>query len=30
MHSVAVPEEFMADRPMNAPPRGRHVFAEEE
>jgi len=29
MHSINVPDEFMADRPMNLPPRERHLFAEE-
>jgi hypothetical protein len=24
-----VPDEFMADRPMNLPPREREVFGEE-
>jgi len=30
MHAIDVPEEFMADRPMNRPPQERTLFAEEE
>ncbi|MBK5290125.1 MAG: AbrB/MazE/SpoVT family DNA-binding domain-containing protein [Acidobacteriia bacterium] len=26
MHSIHVPAEFMADRPMNLPPRERNLF----
>jgi antitoxin VapB len=29
MHSIDVPDDFMADRPMNQPPRERDLFAEE-
>ncbi|MGA2182521.1 MAG: AbrB family transcriptional regulator [Bryobacteraceae bacterium] len=29
VHSIDVPDEFMADRPMNLPPRERDLFAEE-
>jgi antitoxin VapB len=29
MHSIDVPNDFMADRPMNQPPRERDLFAEE-
>jgi antitoxin VapB len=29
MHAIDVPDEFMADRPMNLPPRERNLFAEE-
>jgi antitoxin VapB len=29
MHSIDVPDEFMADRPMNLPPRERDLFSEE-
>ena len=30
MHSIDVPREFMADRPMNLPPRERNLFSEEQ
>lgn len=30
MRSIAVPDEFMADRPMNRPPRERDLFARDE
>lgn len=30
MHAIDVPEEFMANRPMNLPPREGSPFAEEE
>jgi antitoxin VapB len=30
MRSIDVPDEFMADRPMNLPPRERNLFAEDE
>ena len=30
MRSIDVPEEFMAERPMNLPPRERNPLAEEE
>ena len=30
LHAIDVPDEFMADRPMNLPPRERNLFAEEE
>jgi antitoxin VapB len=26
--TIEVPEDFMADRPMNSPPRERHLFNE--
>ena len=29
MRSIDVPDDFMADRPMNQPPRERDLFAEE-
>ena len=29
MHAIDVPDDFMADRPMNQPPRERDLFAEE-
>ena len=29
MHSIDVPDDFMAGRPMNQPPRERNIFAEE-
>jgi len=29
MHAIDVPEEFMADRPMNRPPLERDLFPEE-
>ena len=29
MRSIDVPDEFMADRAMNLPPRERHLFAKE-
>jgi antitoxin VapB len=29
MRTVDVPVDFMSDRPMNLPPRERHLFAEE-
>jgi antitoxin VapB len=29
MHSIHVPDEFMADRPMNLPPEERPLFTEE-
>jgi antitoxin VapB len=28
MHSINVPDDFMSDRPMNAPPRERDLFAD--
>jgi len=30
MKTIDVPEDFMADRPMNAPPVERRVFAEDD
>lgn len=30
MRSIDVPPDFMAERPMNAPPRERDVFDDEE
>jgi hypothetical protein len=30
MRTIAVPEEFMAERPMNVPPRERALFADSE
>ncbi len=30
MRSINVPGEFMADRPMNLPPRERRLFDEEQ
>ena len=30
MHSISVPDEFMADRPMNRPPQERDLFIEEQ
>ena len=30
MHSINVPDDFMADRPMNRPPRERNLFDEEK
>ena len=30
MRSIDVPDEFMAERPMNLPPRERILFAEDE
>jgi antitoxin VapB len=29
MHSIDVPEDFMAERPMNQPPQERNLFGEE-
>jgi antitoxin VapB len=29
LHSIEAPDEFMADRPMNQPPRERDLFAQE-
>jgi antitoxin VapB len=29
LRSIDVPEEFMAERPMNQPPRERNLFGEE-
>jgi antitoxin VapB len=29
LRSIQVPDEFMADRPMNLPPRERKLFSEE-
>jgi len=29
MRSIDVPDDFMADRPMNLPPQERNLFAEE-
>jgi antitoxin VapB len=29
LHSIDVPEDFMAERPMNQPPRERNLFADE-
>lgn len=29
MRSIDVPDKFMADRPMNLPPRERKLFGEE-
>jgi antitoxin VapB len=30
MRAIDVPEDFMADRPMNRPPRERSAFSEED
>lgn len=30
VRSISVPDQFMADRPMNLPPRERDLFSEEE
>jgi antitoxin VapB len=30
MRSIDVPDEFMADRPMNLPPQERNLFVEEQ
>jgi antitoxin VapB len=30
MESVEVPESFMAERPLNAPPPERPLFADDE
>ena len=30
MHSIDVPDEFMADRPMNLLLRERNLFAEDQ
>lgn len=30
MRSIEVPEDFMAERPMNRPPKERALFAAEE
>ncbi len=30
MRTIDVPDDFMADRPMNAPPRERHLFQDGE
>lgn len=30
MRTIEVPEDFMAERPMNRPPQERRLFAEEE
>jgi antitoxin VapB len=30
MRSIDVPDEFMSDRPMNAPPRDRDLFFTQE
>ena len=30
MRSIDVPEDFMAERPMNLPPRERNLFIESE
>ena len=30
MRTLNMPDEFMADRPMNLPPRERNLFDEEE
>jgi hypothetical protein len=30
MHTIDVPPEFMADRPMNVPPPERNLFAEDD
>ena len=29
MHSIDIPDDFMAERPMNGPPQERNLFAEE-
>jgi antitoxin VapB len=29
MRTIEVPEDFMAERPMNAPPRDRNLLADE-
>jgi antitoxin VapB len=29
LRSIKIPHEFMADRPMNLPPRERKLFSEE-
>ncbi len=29
MHSINVPDDFMADRPMNVPPRERDLFSDD-
>jgi hypothetical protein len=29
MRTIGVPEDFMADSPMNAPPRDRDLLADE-
>ena len=29
MHSIEVPDDFMADRPMNVPPQERNLFGGE-
>ncbi len=29
MRNIDVPHDFMAERPMNAPPQDRHLFDEE-
>jgi antitoxin VapB len=30
LRSIEVPDEFMADRPMNLPPRERTLFSEDQ
>jgi antitoxin VapB len=30
MRSIKVPDDFMADRPMNQPPQERGLFSEEQ
>jgi len=30
MRTIDVPDDFMADRPMNAPPRERLLFTDDE
>jgi antitoxin VapB len=30
MDFITVPDDFMADRPMNQPPQERNLFAEEQ
>lgn len=30
MHTVDVPDDFMAERPMNVPPQERNLFADAE
>jgi antitoxin VapB len=30
MRAIKVPDDFMADRPMNAPPQDRNLFQDDE
>lgn len=30
MHTIEIPDDFMADRPMNAPPRERELLKDDE